>query len=187
MAIELMNSTLRQAFERASQTKIPIILASTTGTTAEEMLHVIGAEKAHLIIVSHDSCQIPREWRFSDKVIEQLKERGFPVLKNYPVIPFPIQLLRRLAKTFKISTTNFRDQVLEETLGTGGRVCFQITRLALKAYAIHENDVVVAIAGERSGANTALLLKIESTRPVCIRLLETIGSFKSNLLRDENG
>ena len=174
MTKEHTSSILGQAFERAFRENIPIVLASTTGETAEEMLRVIGAEKVRLVIVSHDNRQVPKEWRFNPEIIERLKQRGFPVLRNYPVIPLPIRMLRWLANTFGIATTNCRDRVLEETLGTGGRVCFQITRLALNACAIHKNDRIVAVSGERCGANTALLLKVGSSRPVRITLLETI-------------
>lgn len=174
MTREHTDSVLRQAFQRASQERVPIVLASTTGGTAREMLRIVGVETGRLIIVSHDNRQVPKTWQFEAEMMEQLKERGFPVLRNYPVVPFPIQLLRRLSRIFGISTTNDRDQLLEEMLGIGGRVCFQITRLALQEREIHEHDRIVAVAGESSGANTALLLQIESIRPVRITLLEMI-------------
>lgn len=156
-------------------------MASTTGETAREMLRIMGDKKVRLVVVSHDNRQVPKEWRFSTEMAERLKEQGFPLLRNYPLIPLPIRILRRITDTFGISATNYRDQLPEEMLGTGGRVCFQIARLAFQAREICEHDRIVAVAGERSGATTALLLRIESSRPVHITLLEIITRFKSEL------
>jgi len=138
----------------------------------------MGDKNTRLVVVSHDSRQLPKEWRFRDEVTARLTRQKIPLLRNYPIVPIPLRLLRRLADTFGFLTVNRRDQFLEETFGTGGRVCFQIARLALKECKIREGEKVVTIAGEKSGVNTSLLLQIESSRPVRISLLEIIVNSK---------
>lgn len=165
---------LKQAFEYANRQNLPIILASTTGETAGEMLRIMGDKNARLVVASHDSRQLPKEWRFRPEVADRLAKRKIPLLRNYPIVPLSICLLRKLADIFGVLTVNRRDQFLEETFGTAGRVCFQIARLALKENAVREGERIVAVAGERSGASTSLLLQIESSRPVRISLLELI-------------
>lgn len=167
---------LKQAFEYANLQNLPIVLASTTGETADEMLRIMGDKNARLVVVSHDRRQLPKEWQFRPEIAARLTKRKILFLRNYPIVPISIRLLRRLADIFGILTVNRRDQFLEETFGTAGRVCFQIVRLALKENAVREGERIVAVAGEKSGASASLLLQIVSSRPVRILLLEVIAN-----------
>ena len=64
----------------------------------------------------------------------------------------------------------YREKNWEELLAVGGRVCLQITEIAIKENLIKEGDTAVAIAGE----NAALALKITRTRSPKMALLEVI-------------
>lgn len=172
-------TVLEKAVEWAGRHGVPVILASTTGDTAEQMLGLMGEQKIPLIIINHESPHAPKDWWFSAEVRKKLKDAGHAVLPAKIGI-FPPTLARWVTRTFGIVALNGRDRALEELLGTGGRVCFKIAKRATEKRLVHSGETVVAVAGKISGADTALALKVNQSHPPRISLLEIIARSPSD-------
>jgi len=166
--------TLEKAALRAKELDCPLILASTTGASAKKALTLAEAENIHLIVITHHEGALPKGGGFSKGILDQLKVSGHSVLPNQPALPLPVQFLRRCSRFVRWNIFNRREAVLEEAIGTGGRVCFAITKLAFNHGRLKAGDVVVAVGGQEAGLNTALVLQVRGQRFCVISLLETI-------------
>ncbi len=166
--------TLEKAALRAKELDCPLILASTTGASAKKALALAETENVRLIVITHHEGALPKEGGFSGEVLDRLRASGHSVLPNQPAIPFPVQFLRRCSRFVRWNIFNRREAVLEEAIGTGGRVCFAITKLAFDHGRLKAGDMVVAVGGQEAGLNTALVLQVRGQRFCVISLLETI-------------
>lgn len=170
----MSTKTLSKALDWALGQKAPIILASTTGKTAQDMLSLVEDRPVRLIVVTHEGPGAPKEWRFSSEVRERLLKAGHTVLSDETV--FLTRIAVWFTRTFGLRVLEKHLAVLEEILGPGGQVSFKIARRAFRRGLIREGEIVVAVAGKISGADTALALKITGVRPFKVALLEIIVS-----------
>lgn len=165
---------LLQALQRARELMVPIVLASTTGNAASEILRLAAHGSPRLIVVTHDGPGAPARWRFDAAVRLKLIEA------RHSVLPDGKACLTRLAvwaaQTFGIRLLSRRLAALEELLGTGGQVCFKIIKRAADHRLIRQGDVVIAVTGKVSGADTALVFKITNSRPFRANLLEILSA-----------
>lgn len=166
-------AVLARALDWACERNAPLILASTTGVTAEKMLDLIGSQTIRLIVVTHEGPGSPVAWRFNPAVREKLAQRGAIVLPDKKA--FLTRMAVWFSKTFGVRTLTRRQAILEELLGVGGWVCLKLVKRALRKNLVRAGEVVVAAAGRVSGADTALALRITRTRPLAIALLEVIA------------
>ncbi|MBI4115655.1 MAG: hypothetical protein HY447_03665 [Candidatus Omnitrophica bacterium] len=172
-----MNDTtsfiLQLGTEWARKHGTPLILASTTGATAEKMLNLIQNDGIRLIVASHEGPWAPSMWRFSPDVRKKLEKAGYPLLSHQTVLF--VRMALWLGKYFGIKFQGKRQAIFEEFIGTGGWVCFKIVRRAVQAGLIRLGETVVAIGGKISGADTALALKVTQTHPLRVSLIEAIA------------
>ena len=165
---------LRQAVEWSRERQAPILLASTSGATAEKILSLLRDSKVPLTVINHDGPSAPKDWWFRPDIRKKLQDAGHTVIPAKAGI-LPLVLARWVTKTFGIAALTGKDRALEEILGTGGRVCFKITRRAVEKGCLRSGETVVAVAGKIAGADTALALRVTQTSPIRIALLEIIA------------
>lgn len=166
-------AVLERALQWACGRHAPLILASTTGRTAEKLLALFEKEKVPLIVVTHEGPGAPAGWRFDPNVREKLIECGTVVLSDEKA--FFTRMAVWFAKTLGVRILTPRQALLEELLGEGGRVCLKIVQRVFRKDLIQRGGPVVAVAGRVSGADTALALQITGSRPLAIALLEIIA------------
>lgn len=164
---------LEKALEAAEKYQAPLLVASTSGQTAEKMLELIAHRPVRLIVINHEAPGAPADWRFDFEIRRKIKEAGHKVIPVRAGL-IPPMLARWITKTFNLPGFTPRDFVLEELLGTGGRVCFKIAKRAAETHLVRSGQIVVAVAGKISGADTALVLRMVKTRPLQISLLEVL-------------
>lgn len=165
---------LERAVAWARQRQASVILASTSGATAEKILGLLADSKVPLTVVNHDGPSAPKDWWFKAEIRKKLRDAGHTVIPAKTGL-IPPALARWVTKTFGIAALTGKDRALEEMLGTGGRVCFKIARRAVEKGIVRRGEAVVAIAGKVSGADTALAFRVTQTSPPRMALLEMIA------------
>ncbi|MBI2167037.1 MAG: hypothetical protein HYU34_02195 [Candidatus Omnitrophica bacterium] len=168
------SEVLRQAVEWARERQAPVLLASTSGVTAEKILSLLRDSKVPLTVVNHDGPSAPKDWWFRPDIRKKLRDAGHTVLSAKTGL-IPPALARWVTKTFGIAALTGKDRALEEILGTGGRVCFKIAKQAIERGIVRTGEAVVAVAGRVTGADTALALRVTQTSPPRMALLEIIS------------
>lgn len=169
---------LSKAWDWAMEKEASLVVASTTGATAEYLTRFSEIKTGRVFIVTHHQKRVSAADRFDPSVFEKIRNAEYVFLQDkYSV--WPLSFVRFLGNFLGVKPLNRKERVLEEILGTGGRVCFQITERVMRQGYLKPGDTVVAAAGCRSGVNTVLALKIRKHRPHTIALQEIIACERS--------
>lgn len=176
-----MNHTVTSVKEKIQQwmedRDVILILAATTGYGIRPYLHLAQERRIKFVVVVAHKIGNPR-WRPFDRDIQDdvhrqggivLYEKAFWAVRRVA----PMLIARYLVPFF-----GYKEKNWEELLAVGGRVCLQITEIAMKKNEVHEGDIVVAVAGEHA----ALALKINRVKPPHLALLDII--FRSDIQLD---
>lgn len=168
-----MNSDISQIKEKIENwidgKPATLIFAATTGLGVQPYLDFVREHSLRVIAITAHKLGNPRWKPFDPNIRKQIEVLGGTVVEErahwaiFRVAPMII------AK-YVVPLFGYREKNWEELLAVGGRVCLQITEIAIKENLIKEGDTTVAIAGE----NAALALKITRTRPPKMALLEVI-------------
>jgi uncharacterized protein len=161
VGIENTDVTLKVAFNHAASRGIKdIIVASTTGYTADKILQVPGREAFNIVVVTHNTgFKEEGVQSFPADLRQKLIESGIKVHTGTMV-------LRSLGTAIRDMAGGYSEQELvANTLrmfSQGVKVCVEIVAMAADAGLIPFHDVV-AIAGTGRGADTACLIKANSS------------------------
>ena len=71
---------LEKALEAAEKYQAPLLLASTSGLTAEKMLTLAAHRAVRLIVINHEVPYAPADWRFDFEIRKKIKEAGHKVV-----------------------------------------------------------------------------------------------------------
>ena len=165
---------LSKAWVWAMEKEVPLIIASTTGATAECLARCHENKTGRVFIVTHNQRRVSETDKFNPLIFEKIQDFEYVFLEDKYSL-WPLSLVRYLHKFFGLTPWDKKERILEEILGTGGRVCFQITERVMRKGYLKPGDTVVAAAGCRSGVNTVLALKIRKHKPHAIALQEIIA------------
>jgi len=175
--IENTDVTLKVAFNHAASKGVrDIVVASTTGYTAEKVLHIPGREAFNVVVVTHNT-------GFKEEGVQ-----SFPVDLRQRLIESGIQVhtgtmvLRSLGTAIRDMAGGYSEQeIVANTLrmfSQGVKVCVEIAAMAADGGLIPFHDVI-AIAGTGRGADTACLIRANSSnRFFKIRIKEIIAKPK---------
>ena len=148
---------------------VRLIFAATTGLGVQPYLEFAERHNLRIIAVTAHRLANPRWKPFDPAVRRKIEALGGAVVEERMIWAIlrvgPMLIARYIAPLF-----GYRQRNWEELLAVGGRVCLQVTEIAIKERLIGEGEKVVAIAGE----NTALGLRITSAWPPRMALLEII-------------
>lgn len=135
-----------------------VVVASTTGYTAEKASEVFKDVKVNLVIVTHVTGFLkPDHQQFPEELRKKLENRGIKVLTT-------THAFGGINKLFESSIGKIVANTLR-MLSEGVKVATEITVMAVDAGLIRTDEDCVAIAGTSKGADTILVVKpANSTR-----------------------
>lgn len=132
-----------------------VIIASTSGRTAEKAVEIIGPEK--LVVVSHAyGFYKPNEDEMDVEIRKRLSRLGVPVITAAHTFAGLDRAIRRKFNTFM--TGDIVANMLR-TVCEGFKVSYELACMACDAGAVNMGDVVITVAGSGEGADTAVVVK----------------------------
>ncbi len=148
-------ATLRLVQERLGHKDIKkIVLASTTGTTAQRAMDFFQDQGVKLIVIPHQFDFIREKNAFPQEVVKALKESGHEV--HFGTMLFHTD-------EFYGSNNATTMANLLRCFCQGVKVCFEIVLMATDAGLVTSGEKVIAIAGTGWGSDTALVMQAAST------------------------
>ena len=146
-----------------------LIFATTTGLGVQPYLGFVREHSLRIIAITAHRLGNPRWKPFDPNVRKQIEVLGGTVVEEKALWAI-FRVAPMIIAKYVVPLFGYREKNWEELLAVGGRVCLQITEIAIKENLIKEGDTAVAIAGK----NAALALKITRARPPKMALLEVI-------------
>lgn len=155
---ENTDTTFELALERIKALGIDkIVLASTTGATAQKALDFFGDKGVQLVVVPHQFGFIRKENPFPQTLVKTLRESGHEV--HFGTMLFHTDGLYG-------STTPTVMANLLRCFSQGVKVCFEIVLMAADAGLAASGEKVIAIAGTGRGSDTALVMQAATSQQI---------------------
>jgi hypothetical protein len=151
----------RFAIERAQEAGIKtVIVASTTGATAEIFATALKGSGLNLVVVSHVvGFTKPGEWEFSPETAEKLRKQGVKIVTGTHALSGLERAISRSAKLGGSSRTEAVAEALRRTVAIGMKVAVECVLIAADQGAIGVNEEVIAVGGTATGADTVCVIK----------------------------
>jgi len=151
----------RFAVERAKESGIKTILvASTSGETAEAFWKVVKGTGIDLIVVSHVvGFSRPGEWEFDTAIATRLRSEGVTIITGTHTLSGLERAITRSAKLGGSSRTEVLAETLRRTIAIGLKVAVECVLIAADQGAVGIEDEVIAVGGTMSGADTVCVIK----------------------------
>lgn len=151
----------RFAIERANESGITtIIVASTSGKTAEVFATAMKGTGLDLIIVSHVvGFTKPGEWEFSKEIAGNLKNQGVKVVTGTHALSGLERAISRSQKLGGSSRTEAIAEALRRTVAIGLKVAVECVLIAADQGAIAIDKEVIAVGGTATGADTVCVIR----------------------------
>jgi hypothetical protein len=151
----------RFAIERAKELRIKTILvASTSGSTAEIFFNAMKGSGLTLVVVSHVmGFAKPGEWEFSAEIADRLRGQGVKIVTGTHALS---GLERAISRSPKIGGGSRSDAIAESlrrTVAVGLKVAVECVLIAADQGAIGISDEVLAVGGTATGADTVCVIK----------------------------
>ena len=153
--------------------KLNLVFASTTGNIVRRFLRLVESENIQTIVITHGKFRHPGWKRFDPKIKKKLENMGGVVLKERTRTAI-LRAIRTILAKYPIGSFGMREKIWEETMGIGGRVCIQMTEIAIKEKKIQLGELIVDIAGKGKGFNTIIVTKVIKTKPPRMALMDVI-------------
>jgi len=149
------------AIERAKELGInTIIVASTSGKTAEVFHEAMKGLKIDLIVVTHVvGFTKPGEWEFDAGTATMLRSNGVGIVTGTHVLSGLERALTRSPKVGGDSRTEAIAEALRRTIAVGLKVAVECVMIAADQGAIGVDREVVAVGGTASGADTVCVIR----------------------------
>lgn len=142
-----------------------LIIATTTGFGIGPYLSLVKERKVKIVAFAASRIGNPRWKPFDEGIKTRIEQSEGTVIVekfHWAIIRIINTTLAKLLIPIFISNLRHWEEILE----VGGRICLQIAEIATKENLIKEGETVVAVAG----IDTALALKITSTKPQTLRI-----------------
>jgi hypothetical protein len=151
----------RFSIERAKELGIKtVIVASTSGKTAQVFSHAMKGSGLRLIVVTHVvGFAKPGEWEFSREIAEELKKDGVTIVTGTHALSGLERALSRSPKVGGGSRTEAIAEALRRTVAIGLKVAVECVLIAADQGAIGIADEVIAVGGTMSGADTVCVIR----------------------------
>jgi hypothetical protein len=151
----------RFAIERAKELSLKtIVVASTSGKTAEIFFNAMKGSGLNLVVVSHVmGFAKPGEWEFSQEIADRLRGQGVKIVTGTHALS---GLERAISRSPKIGGGSRSDAIAESlrrTVAVGLKVAVECVLIAADQGAIGISEEVIAIGGTASGADTVCVIK----------------------------
>ena len=155
----------RFAVERARELNLKtIIVASTSGATAETFYQAVRNTGIDLIVVTHVfGFKKPGEWEFSQEIAERLRKQGVKIVTGTHALSGLERALSRSAKIGGGSRSDAVAEALRRVVAVGLKVAVECVLIAADQGAIGVNEEVIAVGGTASGADTVCVIRPANT------------------------
>ncbi|MBU2600313.1 hypothetical protein KJ849_07040 [bacterium] len=136
-----------------------LVVASTTGETGAKLVKLAKGRDLKVIVVTHNT-------GFKEEGVQEIKESfKKEIERNDGLILTCPMVLRSLGAAIKNTTGFSHQQIVADTLrmfGQGIKVCVEIVAMAADSGLI-PFDKVIAVGGTSKGADTAVIIKANSS------------------------
>ena len=149
------------AIERAKELKIQtIIVASTSGKTAEIFHEAMKDSPLDLVVVTHVvGFTKPGEWEFSLEIARQLQKKGVKIVTGTHALSGLERALSRSPKVGGGSRTEAIAEALRSIVAVGLKVAVECVLIAADQGTIGIDREVIAVGGTASGADTVCVVR----------------------------
>ncbi len=153
---EHTEEVLREVKKRAEELGIKkILVASTTGYTAEMASEILGDKE--IIVVTHSyGFKKENENEFPEELRKKLEERGIKVLTATHALSGVERAIRKQLGTW------LPVEIVANALRIfceGMKVCVEIAMMAADSGLVRTDQDIIAVAGTARGADTAVVLR----------------------------
>jgi uncharacterized protein len=151
----------RFAVERAADTGIhTVVVASTSGKTAELFAESMKGSGLNLIVVTHVvGFTKPGEWEFSKETAENLRKQGVKIVTGTHALSGLERAISRSPKLGGSSRTESVAEALRRIVSVGLKVAVECVLIAADQGAIGVNEEVIAVGGTMNGADTVCVIR----------------------------
>ena len=150
----------RFAVERAQELNLKtIVVASTTGATAEKFFDAIRGSGLQLVIVTHVRGFVkPGEWEFSAEVADRLQKQGVVIVTGTHALSGLERALSRSPKVGGGSRTEAIAEALRRIVSVGLKVAVECVLIAADQGSVSIDKEVIAVGGTGTGADTVCVI-----------------------------
>ncbi len=166
-------NALENAVDMAKKEKISTIaVASTTGDTALKLFRLSKGGKFKLIVVTHDEGRLPQERRFKEDIRRILLANHVTVYTHNPRTIILRKIISAIFERLGLPTWHKYLRQTREKYGSGIKVCHIIVQMLIEGNVL-KDERVVAIAGKKSGADSAavFVVKPRNKRPILEKVI----------------
>lgn len=151
----------RFAVERARESGIrTIVVASTTGKTAEVFAGAIKGTGLELVVVSHVvGFTKPGVWEFDAATAERLRKEGVRIVTGTHALSGLERAISRSAKLGGSSRTDVVAETLRRTVAIGLKVAVECVLIAADQGVVGMEKEVIAVGGTATGADTVCVIR----------------------------
>jgi hypothetical protein len=148
------------AIGRAKELKLQtIIVASSSGKTAEIFHEAMKGTQLDLVIVTHVvGFTKPGEWEFSADIAQQLRKEGVKIVTGTHALSGLERALSRSTKVGGGSRTEAIAEALRRIVAVGLKVAVECVLIAADQGTIGIDREVIAVGGTASGADTVCVV-----------------------------
>jgi uncharacterized protein len=148
------------AIERARELGIQkIVVASTSGKTAETFTAAMKGTGLQLVVVTHViGFMKPGEWEFSADLAEKLRKQGVRIVTGTHALSGLERALSRSQKVSGGSRTEAIAEALRRVVAVGLKVAVECVLIAADQGAIAVDKEVIAVGGTATGADTVCVI-----------------------------
>jgi hypothetical protein len=149
------------AIERARELGIrTIVVASTSGKTAETFAAAMKGTGLQLVVVTHViGFTKPGVWEFSADLAEKLRMQGIRIITGTHALSGLERSLSRSPKVGGGSRTEAIAEALRRVVAIGLKVAVECVLIASDQGAIGIDKEVIAVGGTASGADTVCVIR----------------------------
>ena len=149
------------AIGRAKELKIQtIIVASTSGKTAEIFFEAMKGSQLNLVVVTHVVGFVkPGEWEFSQDIARKLQKEGVKIVTGTHALSGLERALSRSPKVGGGSRTEAIAEALRRIVAVGLKVAVECVLIAADQGRIGIDREVIAAGGTASGVDTVCVIQ----------------------------
>jgi hypothetical protein len=149
------------AIERAKELEIKtIVVASTSGKTAQVFFEAMKGSGIELVVVSHVfGFARPGEWEFSEETAMNLRKRGVRIVTGTHALSGIERAFSRSPKVGGGSRSDAVAETLRRIVAVGLKVAVECVLIATDQGVLEVDKEVVAVGGTGSGADTVCVIR----------------------------
>ena len=137
-----------------------IVVASTTGKTAEVFAGAVKGTGLELVVVSHVvGFTKPGVWEFDAATAERLRKDGVRIVTGTHALSGLERAISRSAKLGGSSRTDVVAETLRRTVAIGLKVAVECVLIAADQGVVGMEKEVIAVGGTATGADTVCVIR----------------------------